>query len=63
MIEIYHDSGFEIEPKGIEGCHRLQVFRYSADSNKRVTIKFVNRKHADALLRKKSPLVGNIISI
>ena len=39
------DSGLEIEPKDIEGCHRLQVSRYSTDSKKRVIRKFVNRKH------------------
>ena len=45
------DSDVEIEPKDIEGCHRLPVFRYSMDSNKRVLVKFVNRKHAEAMLR------------
>ena len=35
-------------------CHRLPVSRYSRDSNKRVIVKFVNRKHPEALLRNKS---------
>lgn len=39
------DSGLQIEPKDMEGCHRLQVSRYSADSKKRVIRKFFNRKH------------------
>ena len=43
LIDICHDSGLEIEPKDIEGCHRLPVYRYSRDSNKRVIVKFVNR--------------------
>ena len=45
VIDICHDSDVEIEPKDIEGCHRLPVSRYSRDSNKRVIVKFVNRKH------------------
>lgn len=36
---------WKLEPKDMEGCHRLQVFRYSTDSKKRVIRKFVNRKH------------------
>ena len=51
VADICHDSGLEIEPKGIEGCHCLLVSPYSSDSNKRVIIKFVNRKHPEALLR------------
>ena len=53
VIDICHDSDVEIEPKDIEGCHRLPVFRYSRDSNKRVTVKFVNRKHPETMLRNK----------
>ena len=44
VIDICHDSGLEIEPKDIEGCHCLPISRYSRDSNKRVTVKFLNRK-------------------
>ena len=25
-VDICHDSGLDIEPKDIEGCHRLPVF-------------------------------------
>ena len=56
VIDICHDSDVEIEPKDIEGCHRLPVFRYSRDSNKRVTVKFVNRKHPEAMLRNKKSI-------
>ena len=49
LIEICHDSGLEIEPKDIERCHHLPVSRYSRDSNKGVIVKFVNRKHPEAL--------------
>ena len=44
----------EIEPKDIEGCHRLQVSRYSRDSNKKLIVKFVNRMYPEAMLKKKS---------
>ena len=52
-IDICHDSDVEFEPKDIEGCHCLPVSRYSRDSNKRVIVKFVNRKHPEAMLRNK----------
>ena len=51
VIDICHDSSLEIEPKDIEGCHRLPVSRYSRDSNK-----FVNRKHPEASLRNKKSI-------
>ena len=53
MIDICHDSEVEIEPKDIDGCHRLPASRYSSDSNKRITVKFVNRKDSEAILRNK----------
>ena len=56
VIDICHDSDVEIEPKDIEGCHRLPVSRYSRDSNKRVIVKFVNRKHPEAMLRNKKSI-------
>ena len=54
--DICHDSGLEIEPKDFEGCRRLPVSRYRRDSDKRVIIKFVNRKHPEALLRNKKTI-------
>ena len=56
LIDMCHNSGLEIDPKDIEGCHRLPVSRYSRDSNKRVIVKFVNRKHPEALLRNKKSI-------
>ena len=56
LIDMCHNSGLEIDPKNIEGCHRLPVSRYSRDSNKRVIVKFVNRKHPEALLRSKKSI-------
>ena len=28
LIDICHDSGLEVQPKDIEGCHRLPASRY-----------------------------------
>ena len=56
VIDICHDSDVEIEPKDIERCHRLPVSGYSRDSNKRVIVKFINRKHPEAMLRNKKSI-------
>ena len=56
MTDICHDSNVEIEPKDIEECHRLPVSRYSRVSNKRVIVKFVNRKHPEAMLKNKKSI-------
>ena len=53
VISICRDSGVEIEPKDIEGCHRLPLSRNSRGQDKRVIVKFVNRKHSEVLLRDK----------
>ena len=34
VIDICHDFDVEIEPKDIDGCHRLPASRYGKDSNK-----------------------------
>ena len=49
VISICRDSGVEIDPKDIEGCHRLPLSRNSRGQDKRVTVKFVNWKHSEAL--------------
>ena len=56
IVDTCHGSGLEIEPKDIEGCHRLTVSRYSRNSNKRVITKVVNRQHPAALLRNKKTI-------
>lgn len=56
FTDICHDSCLKIEPKDIEGCRRLPVSRYGGDGNKRVIVKFVNRKHLEALLRNKKSI-------
>ena len=38
VMDICHNSDLEIEPKDIEGSHRLQASRYSRDPNKRVIV-------------------------
>ena len=56
VFDICHSSDLEIEPKDIEGCHCLLVSRYSKDSNTRVIVKFVNKKHPEAMLRNKKSI-------
>ena len=56
VISICRDSGVEIDPKDIEGCRRLPLSRNSRWQDKRVIVKFVNRKHLEALLRDKKPI-------
>ena len=62
MIDICHDFDLEFEPKDIDGCHRLPASRYSRDSNKRVIVKFVNRKHPEAMLRNKKSISNKYFS-
>ena len=37
----------------IEGCHRLPIGRNTTNTTKRVIVKFVNRKHSEAMLQQK----------
>ena len=41
----------KLSQKNIEGYHRLPASRYIRDSNKRVIVNFVNRKHLESLPR------------
>ena len=54
VISICRDPGVEIDPKYIEGCPRIPLSGYSRGQDKRVIVKFVNRKHSEALLRDKN---------
>ena len=56
VTDIRHNSDLEIKPKDIKECYRLPASRYSRDSNKRVIVKFVNRKHPEAILRNKKSI-------
>ena len=50
MIGICRDPRVEIDPKDIEACHRLLLSRNSRGQDKKVIVKFVNRKLSEALL-------------
>ena len=62
IISICKDSGVEIDPKEIEGCHRLPLSRNSRGQDKRLIVKFVNRKHSEALLRDKKRISSKSFS-
>ena len=53
ILIICKDSGVEIDPKDVEDCYRLPLSRNSRGQDKRVVVKFLNRKHSEALLREK----------
>ena len=40
----------------IEGCHRLPLGRNTTNTTKRVNVKFVNRKHSEAMLQRKKDI-------
>ena len=50
VIGIFKDSGIDVYSLDIEGCHRLPLERNATNTNKRVIMKFVNRKHSEAIL-------------
>ena len=53
LEQICKDSGIEVNPLDIEGCHGLPLGRNATNTTKRVIVKFVNRKHSGMLQRKK----------
>ena len=57
VISISRDSGVEMDLNDIKGCDRLPLSRNSRGQDKRVIVKFVNRKHSEALLETKNGLV------
>ena len=46
VINICKESGIDVDARDIEGCHSLPFSRNSRDHDKRVIVKFVNRKYA-----------------
>ena len=50
VIDICKESGIDLNPCDIEACHRLPSGRVNTSSSKRVIVKFVNRKHLEAML-------------
>ena len=55
VIRICKDSGIDVNPLDIEGCHRLPLGR-NATNTKRVIVKFVNRKHSEVMLQHKKDI-------
>ena len=53
VVEIRKNSNIIINPVDIEGCHLLPLGRNSTTDNKRVIVKFVNRKHSELTLHSK----------
>ena len=51
VIGIFKDSGIDVYSLDIEDCHRLPLGRNATNTNKRVIMKFVNRKHSEAILQ------------
>ena len=52
MIKICKESEIDVEARDTEGCHQLPVSTNSGSHDKRVIVKFVNRKKVEALLKK-----------
>ena len=45
-----------MDARDIEGCHRFPLSRNSRGYSRRVIVKFVNRKYAEALLKDKKQI-------
>ena len=56
VIGICKDSGIDVNSLDIEGCHRLPLGRNATNTNKCFIVKFVNRKHSEAMLQRKKTL-------
>ena len=50
---LYITTDVNISPMDNEGCHRLPLGRNITNTTKRVIVKFVNRKHSEAMLQQK----------
>ena len=57
VVNICKDSDINISPMDIEGCHRLPLGRNSTNTTERVIVKFVNRKHSEAMLQRKKKIL------
>ena len=56
VIDICKESGIDLNPYDIEACHRLQSGHVNTSNSKHVIVKFVNRKHSEAMLHLKKSL-------
>ena len=63
VISICRDSGVEIDPKDIEGCHRLPFSTNSRGQDKRVIFKFVKGSTKKPYLETKNGLVVRVLII
>ena len=57
VIGICKDSGIDVNSLDIEVCHRLPFGKNATNTNKRVIVKFVNRKHSEAMLQRKKDII------
>ena len=57
VIGICKDYKIEVNSLDIEGCHRLPLGRNAISTNKSVNVKFVNRKHSEAMLQRKKDII------
>ena len=56
IIKIYRDSDINISRMDIEGCQILPFGRNTTSTTKRVIVKFVTRKHSEAMLQRKKDI-------
>ena len=57
VIGICKDYKIEVNSLDIEGCHGLPLGRNAISTNKSVNVKFVNRKHSEAILQRKKDII------
>ena len=62
IIEACKDVNINVSEAGIEAYHRLLLRRNATNVNKRVIVKFVNRKHAKSILSKNFTLSSTYFS-
>ena len=53
LLDICKELSIDLNPYDIEVCHRLPSGRVNTSNSKRVIVKFVNKKHSEAMLRLK----------
>ena len=63
VINICKESEIDIEARDTKGYHRLPLSRSSRSHDKRVKVKFVNRKDVEPLLMDKKRISGNGLDI
>ena len=56
VIDSCKESGIKLNSYNIEACHRLPSGRVNTSNSKREIVKFVNRKHSNAMLHLKKLL-------